>query len=164
MSRVTYEWVMSHSKESCHIWMSHVTYQWVVSRINESCHIAKSHVTYEWVMSHINESCHVWMSHAIRAYTCTSHVTLVWCTVCCSVLQCVAVCCSQCVAVCCSVPISHANESCHTYKWVMSHVHSIRDVNLSIWLFYTLRRAKTFMIITGGRPHGFRNVSFDKQT
>jgi len=28
MSHVTYEWVMSHMKESCHIWMRHVTYEW----------------------------------------------------------------------------------------------------------------------------------------
>jgi len=31
-SHVTYEWVMSHTIESCHIWMSHVTYNWVMSR------------------------------------------------------------------------------------------------------------------------------------
>ena len=27
----TYEWVMSHMNESCHIWMRHVTYEWNVS-------------------------------------------------------------------------------------------------------------------------------------
>ena len=27
MSHVTYEWVMSHINESCHIWMSHVTHE-----------------------------------------------------------------------------------------------------------------------------------------
>jgi len=63
ISHVTYEWVMSHMNESCHIWMSHVTYESVMSHIHESCHIWMSHVTYEWVMSHMNESCHIWMSH-----------------------------------------------------------------------------------------------------
>ena len=58
-----HKWVMSHMKESRHIWMSHVTYEWVMSHMNESCHIWMSHVTYEWVMSHMNESCHLWMSH-----------------------------------------------------------------------------------------------------
>jgi len=60
LSRVTYEWVMSHMNESRHIWMSHVTYEWVMSRMTESYHIWMSHVTYEWVMSHMNESCHLW--------------------------------------------------------------------------------------------------------
>jgi len=41
MSHVTYECVMSHMNESCHIWMSHVTLPWCTMR----------HVTYEWVMS-----------------------------------------------------------------------------------------------------------------
>jgi len=86
----TYEWVMSHMNESCHIWMSHVTYEWVISHMNESCHIWRSHVTYEWVMSYIGEvsieegqrhgverrvfwcrlrwqmSRHTWMSHVIN--------------------------------------------------------------------------------------------------
>jgi len=39
MSHVTYEWVMSHMNESCHIWMSHVTYEWVMSHMYESCPI-----------------------------------------------------------------------------------------------------------------------------
>jgi len=63
MSHVTYEWVMSHMNESCHIWMSHITYEWVMSHMNKSCHIWIRHDTYEWVMSHTNESCHIWMSH-----------------------------------------------------------------------------------------------------
>jgi len=62
MSRVTYEWVMSHINESCHMWMSHFTYEWVMSHMNESCHIWMSHVTYEWVMSHMNGSFqHIWI-------------------------------------------------------------------------------------------------------
>jgi len=80
MSHVTYEWVMSHTNESCHIWMSHVTHEWVTSRMNKSYHVCKirvyllhgrrcnnntphescdilSHMIY-WVMSHMNESSH----------------------------------------------------------------------------------------------------------
>ena len=34
---VTWEWVMSHVNESCHMWMSHVTCEWVTSHVNESC-------------------------------------------------------------------------------------------------------------------------------
>ena len=64
---------------------------------------------------------------------------------CCCLVQCVAVCCSvlQCVAVCCSVQmdtsrtgyfmskrirlcllshVTHMNESCHTYRYVTSHI------------------------------------------
>jgi len=54
--------VVSYMNESC-LWMSHVTYEWVMSHLNESCHIWMTHVTYEWVMSHMNESCHIWVSH-----------------------------------------------------------------------------------------------------
>jgi len=83
-SHVTYEWVMSHMNESCHvrgishIWMSDITYGCVVSRTNDLCHICiktchiwMSHVmnesyhTYEWVLSRIIESCHTWMNRFI---------------------------------------------------------------------------------------------------
>jgi len=70
MSHVTYEWVMSHTNESRHIWNQSchvcmkkkschvgISHGWVMSRMNETCHIWISHVTYEWVMSHMNESC-----------------------------------------------------------------------------------------------------------
>ena len=43
--------------------LRHVTYQWVLSHTNESCHISMSHDTYQWVKWHMNESCDVWMSH-----------------------------------------------------------------------------------------------------
>ena len=80
MSHVTYEWVMSHMNASCHIWMRHIMYEWVMSRINESCHIWMSHVTYEWVVSHIKESCHIWMSHVtyecIISYMCMEKMRL----------------------------------------------------------------------------------------
>ena len=73
---LTYEWVMSHMHELCHVWMSHVTYEWVTSHfvhkceitlpqdssgltVNESCHICMSHVTYEWVMSYMIASRHI---------------------------------------------------------------------------------------------------------
>ena len=32
---VTYEWVMAHMHESCHIWMSHGTHEWVMSHARE---------------------------------------------------------------------------------------------------------------------------------
>jgi len=78
IKHVTYEWVMSHMIESCHIhsvngqgavratcvaWLIHMCaalYAWhfavrvrqVMSHINESCLTSISHVTYEWVVSH----------------------------------------------------------------------------------------------------------------
>jgi len=76
MSHVTYEWVMSHMNESCHIWMSDFTYESVMSHMNESHHIWMSHVTYEWVMSHMNESCltHEWES--CRKYEWATHMNV----------------------------------------------------------------------------------------
>ena len=70
MIHVTYEWVMSHMNESCHIWMSHVTTD------RNSCQIAAgTHVIY-W-MEHVScamscevscyvctKMCYFWMSHA----------------------------------------------------------------------------------------------------
>jgi len=153
MSHVIHKWVMTQMHESCHTWMSHITHKWVMSHMNESCLSVMSHVTHEWVMSFINESWH----------RCTSHVTHEWvmsytneaCHVytksnlpC--VRVCVAVCCSvlQCVAVCDMTPsyvykrhfkhvrhtwMKDAAHTCHTYirtsrwvvclvyAWVMSH-------------------------------------------
>jgi len=92
------EWVLSHT------WMSHVTH------INESCLAIRPHlyilVNESWVMSntwsshvtHINESCLAWRPH-LRVFLRQSvyvlwHVHVRICVaVCCSVLQCVAVCC-----------------------------------------------------------------------
>jgi len=54
MSRVIYEWVVSHMNEACPIWIS-------------SCPTWTSHVTwmsrviYEWVVSQMIESCMVWL-------------------------------------------------------------------------------------------------------
>jgi len=80
----TCEWVMSHTKESCHT-ISHVTYEWVMSHMNESCHTMRhvthmksfrgfgrhAHVneschTHNWVISHTNESCPIWVSHVTQ--------------------------------------------------------------------------------------------------
>jgi len=157
---VTYEWVMSYMTESCYKWLSHVTYEWVVSHMNESRHICMSSDTYEWSCvystschSWMSLVTHEWvMSHTTGAPHCCGavgpattwrlklNVVSSWPNaagkptmsdgLCCSVLQCVAVCCS----------VLNANderwsvmtpikESCHilmshdTYQWVMSHVN-----------------------------------------
>ena len=78
----TYEWIVSHINESCHIWMSHVTYEWVMSHMNEWFHIWISHVTYEWVTSHMNEPCHIWMSHVtyewVMSHTWMGVMSQIW--------------------------------------------------------------------------------------
>jgi len=162
-----YAWVMSHIRmslvthmnKSCHIhewppmcdllppvvkfwshtWMCHVNpmheschnYEWVVSHVqmmhvthmNESCH------TYEWVMSHI------WMSHVTHI---TSHVTHVkdhpW------------------LIHMCDMPhlllhaVTHMNESCHTYEWVMAQVQTrhVTHMNES-WHTYECVISHTWM-------------------
>jgi len=95
--RVTNEWVMSHTNESCHIWMSHVVrfmeccvilqiyiVKQVMSRMSESCRQVNGLL----LLLCVNESCHA----LVTAFV--SHVT------------------NQRV-------ISHTNESCHIW---MSHV------------------------------------------
>jgi len=110
-----YEWVMPHTNEFCHVWMSYGmhmnkscltcewvnesghTYEWVMSHIwmshvthmNESCHTRMCSVTYEWVMACI------WMSHI-------SHMNKSWQTW--------------------MSHVTHMNETCHTYGWVLSHM------------------------------------------
>jgi len=123
----THEWVMSHTwtshithmNGSCHTYERVMSHTWMIhiTHINESCH------TYEWVMSHI------WMSHVTHTAVLPTteqdefkpfvrklpefkfwhSVTRVCCSVCSSVLQCVAVN-SSCgtllsvwVAACCSM-------------------------------------------------------------
>ena len=50
MSRVNvHRWQLMRDS-SCHTWMSRVTYEWVMSHINESRHWWMHHVTYEGVM------------------------------------------------------------------------------------------------------------------
>jgi len=106
MSHVAYEWVMSHTKQSClHInesrliWMSHVShksvlspYEPVPSHMNESrliwiSHVSKwlSHVAYEWVTSHIkqpclhmNESRLISISHSSLIDSPVSYQSLIW--------------------------------------------------------------------------------------
>jgi len=96
-SHVTYEWVMSHLNESCHIWMSHVTYEWVMSHMNESCRIWMSRISYKWVTSHayewvtsrVNESWRICVCRSAQMqrrskmglwHTWTSHVICIWVT------------------------------------------------------------------------------------
>ena len=73
MSRVKYEWVMAHINQTCHVWMRHVTYECVQvthecdRNTNESCHIRVRHVTHECIMSRMNarSSYTTWdMTHA----------------------------------------------------------------------------------------------------
>ena len=138
MSHVTHmsEWVMSHTSnwswwishvthivlfvgvgmdESCHTHeeMSHVIHIFLFV-MNESCHTYEgmSHVT-QIVLSVMNESCHTherwwWMSHVtFMSQSCLLHDES---CLCCSVLQCVAVCFS----------VLFMKESCHIHEWVMS--------------------------------------------
>ena len=95
---VTYEWVMSYTNETCHIWMGHVT------RMNEACHIRMSHVT------HIDESCHTYERGASQIWILVmSHIWMRHGTY---------------MNESCHVRMSHVThviESCHTYEWGMSH-------------------------------------------
>jgi len=129
--------------ESCHIWMSHVTYEWVMSHMNESCHTqhvrrwaeheffcgqcrgsqVKFLQKFSWIPNLLHE-----MAVELTFGNANSRERSSFLTdtslrdqqrranryVCCSVLQCVAVCCSvccfssavptgTCVAMCCSV-------------------------------------------------------------
>ena len=59
LRRVTYERVMSHMKESCHIKMRHVTYEGVTLYVIGSRYVRRSHVICEGVVSCMKESCHV---------------------------------------------------------------------------------------------------------
>jgi len=112
-SHVTHKRVMSHTDESCHMWMNHVTQAQVLQNIalwmsqltktttmDDSITIRISHVTYWEVVSRTNESCHAStdaIMHCPIDEWCDieiSHDTCEWVT-------------------------SHMNESCHIW---MSHV------------------------------------------
>ena len=88
MSHVTYEGVMAHVNESCHIWTRHGTYfhlstsllprrrPYGTSSTNESRRTWWRHGTHKWVMSHRHESqiCHAsqtWLIHQ----SCLTHST-----------------------------------------------------------------------------------------
>ena len=120
----TYEWVMSH------IWISHVTH------MNESCH------TYEWVMSHIwmsrvtrmNESCHrgvcVWLTHTLHLDVRTRK-SCAW-----SVVSQIRMSHVKHIFESCHIHksncVTHMNESCHTYEWVMSHIWMSRVTGVCV--------------------------------
>ena len=118
MSDVTYVWVMSHTNESCHIWMSHVAHEGVMSHMSQLQRLMQ----YEWVMSqiwvrhvtHIHESCHIWMSHVTHMNeSCQigkSHITYEW-------------------------VMSHMYESV-THEWVTLHVIESR------YMLRIIRRAR----------------------
>jgi len=50
LNLVNSEWVMSHTSDSCEMWMIHVAYEWILR--NVSCCIQVNLVKYKWVMSH----------------------------------------------------------------------------------------------------------------
>ena len=93
---VTFEWVMSHLKESCHTWMSHVTSGWVLSYFNEWQQMWSFD---EWFASLMIEAWHIWMGHVAyhEPHTATHCNTLQY-----------------------TVTLPHFATLCNT--WVMSHV------------------------------------------
>jgi len=122
MSHVTYEWVMSHMNESCHIWMSHVTCEYVKSK---SPIFIRTVCTLWWVMAYSDVwrgsfICVTWL---IRMCDMThSYVWLdlrwllcVWVDVSCHTYEWVA-------SHIWMSRVTHVDESCHTYGWVMSHI------------------------------------------
>jgi len=100
--------VISHRSESYHTRLGDVKYARVTSHMNnKSFHKGVSRITH----TRMGDIKYAWVtSHMIISYFTQDlwHVFVSTFIVCCSVLQCVAVCCSvcsvlQCVAVCCSV-------------------------------------------------------------
>jgi len=120
-SHDTYEWVMWHIqiRVMSHIWMSLVrclsnreclrhhrlwynTYEWV------TWHIWMSHVTHKITShgTHMNESCQVSLQRTLSVTT-SPMVQCIWMR-----------------------NLTHIHEPCHTYEWVMSHMH-VTHVNES---------------------------------
>ena len=91
-------WVMSHASGmtfvSCHTQTvtSH-SHEWVMSHMGMSCHMQMSHVTLTW-MSHVAGA--IFAARGIHAPWVMSRI---WMS-----------------------HVTHVNESCHTYKWVTSHI------------------------------------------
>jgi len=117
---------MTHS----HVWMPHATYECLMPHMNESCH------TYKWVMSQI------WMNHVTHEYVMSYiYASFVYITCVCVFLHiqsplrecrwmrsgaawlpyyCAPLVCASFTIM---SHVTHINESCHTYQWVMSHVN-----------------------------------------
>jgi len=136
----TYDWVMSHSHESC---LTHGvrcgTY------VNESCHVYERLMSYDWLMSHgvshvtyTNESCHVyeWVISFIRMDQ-VSHIWMIHVShmdELCRMRKVSHQQAAQTIAhplfthmneSCLTHGVSHVpymNESCHIYEWVMSRI------------------------------------------
>ena len=122
MSHVSYtkSWAMSHLHESCLMYMG----------LHESCLMYKimSHVSLAWVMSHWHESCLIYMS--LHESCLTYKITYEWVMVRIQVsnllrlphrLKCARP--QSCARVMSHIPmshVSHTNESCLTYQWVMT--------------------------------------------
>jgi len=114
-SRHTYEiscqtskWVLSRINDSCHTWVSQIT------RMNASCRRSKALYFYCSCMSHatcVIESCHIKNESCRRKMSRVvwmSHVTYE------RVMD------GSCLGG--RSHVTHMNESCHTYEWVMSHI------------------------------------------
>jgi len=139
---------------------THMTHQHKHTYTNTTHEHTQTHMTHEHVrtyMTHQHKHTYTYATKSPRTWGTrywsssrknTIHSQWFATSPCCSVLQCVAVCCnvfqnrkirsiasglrSVPVAVCCSVlqcvavqeirrQILHMNVSCHTYEWVMSH-------------------------------------------
>jgi len=117
----TYEWVISH------IWTIHVTH------MNESYHTHKLVMSHLWTshVTHTNESCHTyeWVSSSFLALS----LSLTLCVHVClffpphasfhtSPLPASFSCSRQVLCPWSKSHVTHKNESCHTYDWVVSHI------------------------------------------
>ena len=79
---ITFDGVMSHMNESCHIRKSHVSLPLLRICMQQGKHIWLSHVPYEWVMSRTKQSCQLTSATYLYAnsgnHIWLSHVTYVW--------------------------------------------------------------------------------------
>jgi len=170
---------MSHTNESCHIWMSHVRqrlYEWVIY----------SPFPKRWDPSYMNESCHMWMSH-VTCDSVTSHAARVWknetetqnghrntrwnrVVSCCSVLQCVVAvsCCSvlsQCVAVCwwdLKWSSDYKSESRMICTGLFSHIHESSQMWMS-HVTYDSLTSRTARVRKDETQHGHWNTNLNPE-